>query len=369
MSPELLLPDAILLPTGLVSGVSLGIEEGRITHIGRHTGSASPRRLAGTLLPGAIDMQVNGAGGRDVGEGSVEALDRIATTVLAGGATAFLPTLISAPFPLLLERLRAVARWIESGPTGGAQPLGIHLEGPFLELAGAHPPEALIDPTPERIEAILDAAAGHLALVTLAPGREGAVEAVRSLTAAGVRVSLGHGADAGAFTACVDAGATLVTHLFNAMSPIHHRRASLALAALDDPRLLCGVIADGQHLSAPALRLAWRILGRQRMLLVTDSSAPAGCGDGTFLLGDRRVEARGGVVTDEEGGLAGSAALMRDVVAGMGAAVEELEPADWAALTSTNAARALGLTTELVPGAPARFSLLGPHGEWSARIA
>ena len=205
--------------------------------------------------------------------------------------------------------------------------------------------------------------------MTLSPGRAGAPEATHRFVEAGVRVSLGHAADAGAFGACVDAGATLATHLFNVMSPVHHRDRGGALAALDDPRVTCGLIGDGHHVSAAALRLAWRALGRERIALVTDCASPAGAGDGEFLLGSIRVVAEGGVVRDGAGRLAGSTALMRDLVRAFGEAVDGLEPADWAHLCAVTPAAALGLRAAVEPGAEARFSVLGPDGALSALLA
>jgi N-acetylglucosamine-6-phosphate deacetylase len=370
MSTHVLVPQAAALPGGLRTGVAVRVVSGIVEQVGEpaqwpddpHT------QLAGTLLPGALDLQVNGAGGRGVDEATPEALDVVARAVLEGGATSFLPTLISAPFDVLLEQVRRVASWIDTWTDVGARPLGMHVEGPFLELPGAHPPSALTDPTQERVDALLAAAEGHLSVVTLAPGRSGAAEATRRLIGAGTRVSLGHAGDATAFDACVDAGANLVTHLFNAMSPIHHRDRGIALAAVDDARLTCGLIADGHHVSAEAMRLAWRALGRERLALVTDSGPAAGAGDGSFQLGNVRVHAEGGVVRDAAGRLAGSAALMRDVVRAFGSAVPGLDGSDWAHLCAVTPAAALGRSAAIEPGAEARFSVLGTDGGLEALV-
>lgn len=364
MSAQVLIPDVLVLPEGIRSNLAVRVAQGRVEEIAApETWPGDPRvHLSGTLMPGAIDLQVNGAGGRSVDEASSEALDVVARVVLEGGATSFLPTLISAPFDDLLDQVRGVASWIKEWSGAGARPLGIHVEGPFLAVPGAHPPGSLVDPTPERVEALLSAAGGHLALVTLAPEREGAIDATRRLTAAGTRVSIGHAADPGQVAACVDAGANLATHLFNVMSPIHHRDSSVALAVMDDPRLTCGLIGDGHHVSPAAMRLAWSRLGRGRLALVTDCASPAGAGDGEFDLGSVRVHAERGVVRDGAGRLAGSAALMRDVVRGFGEAVPGLDGSDWAHLCSVTPAAAIGLKAGIEVGSSARFSLLGPDG-------
>ena len=371
MSARVLLPDAVVLPGGLVRDTAVLVEAGQIVRVGSLAalGGAHPvERIEGSLLPGLVDLQVNGGYGRGVDEATEEALTATAASVLEGGATSFLATLISAPFDALLDQVDAVARWIESGPRGGARPLGLHVEGPFLEVPAAHPAETLIDPTPARVDALIEAARGHLRLVTLAPGRAGAVQATARLVEAGACVSLGHAADPTHLAACVDAGASLVTHLFNAMSPIHHRIPSIALAALNEPRLTCCLISDGHHVRAEAMRLAWRVLGPERLLLVTDQAAPAGAPDGTYHLGPSQVTSSGGVVRDSEGRLAGSAALARDIVRGFRAAVPDITLSDLATITSLAPARAIGLDHGIQAGAAAEFSVMEDSGALRALI-
>ena len=137
MSTHLITPTALVRDGQLVQGESVLIEDGRIIGVGTDQRGDTQEQLEGVLLPGAIDLQVNGAGGRSAEEATAEALEEIAQTVRSGGATAFLPTLITAPFDVLLEQVKAVAAWCESYAGSGAQPLGLHVEGPFLEVAGA----------------------------------------------------------------------------------------------------------------------------------------------------------------------------------------------------------------------------------------
>ena len=166
--------DAAVLAGGTVSGATVLVEDGVVTAVGDETAQADRTvRARGTLLPGPIDLQVNGAGGRGVDEADPEALDAIAAQVASGGACAFLPTLITAAFERLLEQTARVAEWIGSRTAQGATPLGIHLEGPFLEVAGAHDASCFVDPTAQRVDALIEAARGQLRLVTLAPGRAG----------------------------------------------------------------------------------------------------------------------------------------------------------------------------------------------------
>ena len=365
--------DGAWLEGELVHGVSVGIWEGRIERIERGPAPGQARRVEGVLLPGAIDLQVNGAGGHGVELGTPEALDGVARTVHAGGASAFLPTLITAPMPALLERIAAVADWIEArseAVAGQAVALGLHVEGPFLEASGAHPEADLVDPTPERVDAILEAGRGLIRLVTLAPDRPGAPEAVSRLVEAGVCVAIGHAHGTRQLEACIEAGASMVTHLFNAMSGLHHRESGIAAHALADTRLCSSIIVDSHHVSREAALVAWRCLGPERTVLVTDAVSAAGMPDGPHTLSGMPVELRDGAVRDRDGRLAGSSLSMAGAVCGLGRVAGMLEPGDVAAVTSENPARLLGDRDrgQLRPGAPAEIAVLGPRGQLTALL-
>jgi N-acetylglucosamine-6-phosphate deacetylase len=382
----LLVPDEVVLPDRIARGFCVLVEGGRVVAVlpdgadGTRAGSCERRELRGCLLPGLVDLQVNGHGGVPVEDESAGAFDALARSVASCGTAAFLPTLVSAPFDLLRQRVRHLARQVREharrpASAASALPLGIHLEGPFLEIAGAHDADALCDPTPERVDALLEDAAGTLALVTLAPGRSGAADAVRRFVAAGTTVALGHAgpqSDDDAVAACIDAGATLVTHLFNVMPPLHHRAPGLVGRALDDPSVSASLIADGAHLDARVLRLAFRSLGPTRTILVSDSIAAAGCGDdeaaSAFDLGDRRVHVVDGVARDDEGRLAGSASTLATCAERFAATCASLGVGSWtlARVVSTNPARLLGERGEslgaVVPGARAVFTLRPSDG-------
>jgi N-acetylglucosamine-6-phosphate deacetylase len=364
--------DAVVLPHTVAVGAGVLVSNGRIVAVGENARAAAgtpERKLAGTLLPGLVDLQVNGMGGARCESAAPAELDRVAEAVLRGGACAFLPTLITAPFEQMLARTQALAEWILGYSGRGAAPLGVHLEGPFLEASGAHDAAWFVDPTPERVDALLAAARGTLRLVTLAPGRAGSVEAVRRLRAAGVRVSIGHAEGDERFAACVDAGASLVTHLFNAMGPLHHRRPGIAGRALDEPRVRAMLIADGAHVDPVMLRNAFRCLGVERTLLVTDAVAAAGMPDGRYELSGIGVTSQGGVVRDAAGRLAGSALTMAQAAARFARDVPGVGPWTLARVAATNAARALGAERDwgtIEPGRLARFTLLSASGELSA---
>ncbi len=322
------------------------------------------QRLTGTLLPGLIDLQVNGIGGRGVDEATATALDHIATGVSEHGASAFLPTLITAPWSRLLEQVRAVAEWIEGYAGSGATPLGIHVEGPFLVNAGAHDPTCLIDPTPTRIAELLAAGRGKISLVTLAPGRDGAAAAVTSLCEAGVRVALGHGTGRDGIAECVAAGATMATHLFNAMGPGDHHEPGMAAALMDHQAIACSLIPDGHHVHPILVRQALKCLGVARVILVTDSIAATAMPDGDYRLGHLPVTLDDGVVRNAAGALAGAALTMFEAAQRFLAMVPDASAWCLAQLAASNPAHCIGAREwgVIEPGRRASFALLGNDG-------
>jgi N-acetylglucosamine-6-phosphate deacetylase len=369
MMSTLVRAEAAVLPEGVVRDVALVVDDGRICFVGAADAAPEATRVievAGTLLPGLVDIQVNGMGGRGCEEDRDDALDVVARTAWKGGAAAFLPTLITAPMDLLTARCARVARFIESFDpnSDAAMPIGIHLEGPFLEVAGAHEVESLVAPTPERVDALIEACAGHLRVLTLAPDLPGAAEATARLTKAGISVAIGHARGSARLADCIAAGANHVTHLFNAMSGLHHRDPGIVGMALDDPHLLCGIILDGIHVHPSAARLACRLLGPERTLLVTDAANPAGMPDGEYELSGMPVSLRDGAVRDAAGTLAGSALTMSDAAAYYLRTIPSSDAATLARIGSNNPARiarAKGFGA-LEVGATSRFGVLGADG-------
>jgi N-acetylglucosamine-6-phosphate deacetylase len=210
-------------------------------------------------------------------------------------------------------RAAALSTYRDGPPPGwvGAEPLGVHLEGPMIAAArkGAHPEQWLRDPSVELVSGW--SRDTGVAMVTLAPELPGALDVVDRLVDRGVLVSVGHTtASADLVAAAVDRGAGLVTHLGNAMPPMAAREPGAVGAALSDPRLVAGVIADGHHLHEATLAAFWRALGPARFLSVTDCTAALGMPDGRTRLGDQHVEVRDGAVRLEDGTLAGSAASL-----------------------------------------------------------
>lgn len=258
-----------------------------------------------TVAPGYIDLQVNGAYGNDFTT-DPESIWRAAARLPETGVTGFLPTLITAPD----GTVQAAQAAMTHRPDGfvGAEPFGLHVEGPMLSHAkrGAHPPQYLTTDTSARDWSHKNG----IALVTLAPELPGALDVIRTLTDRGVVASLGH-SDASAVVAAegADAGARFGTHLFNAMSLPTSREPGLAGFLLTDDRMRFGMINDDVHLDRRIVQLIWKAAG-DRVILVTDSIAAMGIGDGTYRLGSLEITVNGMVASRADGGLGGSVLTM-----------------------------------------------------------
>jgi N-acetylglucosamine-6-phosphate deacetylase len=301
-----------LLVDGRLATGAVVVEGGRIVEVRTGTGGAlpDPRIEAEIVSPGLVDLQVNGGFGLEVGSDAV-ALRTLATRLPATGVTTFLPTIVSTD----VAAYRAAAAALAAARVGppdwaGARMPGLHLEGPLLSpaRAGAHEAAAIAaaDPT---LDAVLPEllATRALRLVTLAPERPGALARIAALRRAGVTVALGHtDATFDQAIAGADAGATMFTHLFNAMSPFAHRAPGAVGAALTDERVAVGLIADGVHTHAAALNLALLAKGPERIALVTDAVSAAAAAPGRYALAGRPVVSDGESARLEDGALAGS---------------------------------------------------------------
>ena len=313
------------------------------------------------LLPGFVDLQVNGAFGVDVAT-KPSRLAELSRALLQTGATAYLPTVISSPESHYEEVLPKLAAAIGE-PSVGAEALGIHLEGPFINLAkkGAHAAAHVVAPDPGLLLHLLDLA--PVRVITLAPELDGAAELTELAASRGVAVLAGH-SDAPFEVAyeVFDASAAGVTHLFNAMSAMHHREPGVPGAAFAHPRVVCGLIADGLHVHPEMVGLAFRMLGPDRVCLTTDAIAAAGMGDGEYSLATRTVYMDGDVPRLGSGAIAGSVLTMneafRNILAFTGCTVPEA-----ARMASTTPARLVGegrRKGRLVPGYDADLTVLAP---------
>jgi len=316
----------ILRADGLVRGQCVLIEQGRIVDVLQpddpRCRAAIPVDLGdGLLLPGFIDLQVNGGGGVLFNDApSVESIRAIGAAHRRFGTTAFLPTLISADLDIVAHAIAAVRGAIAAGVPGV---LGIHIEGPFLNVArkGVHDPAKLRELDPSAL-GLLTSLQGGRTLVTLAPEMT-TPKLIEQLVAAGVVVSAGHtNASYAEIRAALAHGLTGFTHLFNAMSQLTGREPGTVGAALDDQRSWCGIIVDGEHTDPVVLRIALRCKPHNRFMLVTDAMPSVGTSQQSFELQGRRITVRGHTCVDEDGRLAGSnidmASCVRNAVAMLG---------------------------------------------------
>jgi len=242
-------------------------------------------------VPGLVDLQVNGGFGHDFTSdpGSIWEVGR---RLPEHGVTAFVPTIVSSSPAVALAALAALTAGPPIGWTG-ARPVGIHLEGPMIsnKRRGAHPDDLLVAPSLQLAESWIHA--GPPLMVTLAPELTGAQGVITALREAGTVVSLGHSdCTAGQARAGIGWGAAHVTHLFNAMSGLDHRRPGLAAAALTDDSVTVGLIADGIHVDPVMMHLAFKALGPDRIALVTDAVAALGGGRGSLPPRPDRVRRR-----------------------------------------------------------------------------
>jgi N-acetylglucosamine-6-phosphate deacetylase len=298
------------------------VTDGRVAEVGGGTPPRRPDLALGTgyLVPGLIDLQVNGYFGVSLADVEPAGWALVARRLPETGTTGFLPTFVTAPVAEMSHALRC-ASVLVADPPAGARVLGVHMEGPFLAptRAGAHRREWMVTPTQATVANLLTAGAGALRVVTLAPEVEGGLAAGRGSGIRGGgrqrRSQRRDGAAGGGGRRT--RGARMVTHLFNAQRPLHHREPGVVGQALTDPRLTSGLIADLTHVAAAACAIAFAA-APGRICLVTDASAAAGMAPGRYRLGGKLVEVRPG--DDQaprlaDGTLAGSVLRMDRAVA------------------------------------------------------
>lgn len=289
----------------------VAVTDGRIAGVGSGTPPSGEHVDVGGALvvPGFIDTHCHGGGGA-----SFTSLDpdELLTAVRAHrrhGTTTMLASLVSDPVDILREQVAALRELVQDGEVAG-----IHLEGPFISKArcGAHDPETLLEPDTGTVEKLLRAGQGAIRMVTIAPELHGGVKAVRQLAESGVIAAIGHtdGVEEQLLPA-IDAGATVATHLFNGMRPLHHREPGPVGALLDDERITIELICDLVHLHPTVVRLAAKHAGRNRTVLITDAMSATDAADGRYTLGRLEVDVHDGVATlADNGSLAGSTLTM-----------------------------------------------------------
>jgi N-acetylglucosamine-6-phosphate deacetylase len=300
----------------MIDDHALIVEDGIISAIApaanRPAGSENHQLDGGVLAPGLIDWQVNGGGGIMFnGTPTAAGVRAIVEAHRKDGTTSLLPTVVTSAPETLTAALAAAGEAHRIVPGS----LGIHVEGPFIDVRrkGAHPPLFIRTMTREDADLLIAAKTGVM-VVTVAPASVSNALIAR-LTEAGIIVSIGHAeATAEEAQAAFEAGARAVTHLYNAMSQLAHRQPGLVGAALADPRIFCGFIADGHHVHEAAGRTAFNAKGTDRLTLISDAMSAAAGGPAVFYLDGRRVTRVGTKLTLDDGTLAGAAITLMDSV-------------------------------------------------------
>ena len=353
------LDDAVLVIAG---GEIIGIESAD-----SHPPTFQPdEEIDGWVVPGFVDTHGHGGGGATYATTDPDEALAARRFHREHGTTTAIASLVTAELDVLAAQIATLKPLVDAGEFAG-----IHLEGPFLsaERKGAHDQALLRDPDPATIRGLVEQSRGTVSQVTLAPELAGGLASIEALADAGVVAAIGHtDADDATAAAALDAGATVVTHLFNAMPPIHHREPGPIPRLLADDRCEIELIADGFHLHPQVIELAVAAAGVDRVALVTDAMAAAGMPDGDFVLGALQVAVRDGqarlVASDGTlGSIAGSTLTMAAAFERMvswGYSIEQV-----AAMAATTPARWHGLDTvgELAHGCRADLCVVDDHGQ------
>ena len=358
----------VVTPRELLEPGWIRFDGGRIDAIG----AGDPPRSSdpvhdlggGYVLPGFVDLHMHGGGGAQVTTAEPEEIRRAVEFHRRHGTTRTLASLVTSPVDQMATAARAVTEVMRSGDGLGESIAGIHLEGPFLNprYRGAHHSDFVLPPDVKALRHLLDAGAGEVRVVTLAPELDGAMDLVRELAAAGAIASVGH-TDATYEQArqAFDEGARTATHLFNAMRPFQHRDPGPVAAALTHDAVVCELINDGVHLHSGSVLLALKAAGADRIAFVTDATSATGMRDGQFGLGPLQILAREGKVTLLDGVTNAGSTLTMDRALRHAVNCVGVPILDAAKAAATTPARVLGLqdqTGSIVTGKDADLVVL-----------
>ncbi|PRX68095.1 N-acetylglucosamine 6-phosphate deacetylase [Nonomuraea fuscirosea] len=339
---SLTLADArIVTPEGVHEGW-LTIEDGRITHVGHGSAPRAGLSVGGRhVVPGFVDLHNHGGAGGSFPTGEQDRARDAVALHRRHGTTTTVGSLVTDSIEGLTRAAASLAELCEEGLLAG-----LHLEGPYISRArcGAHDPALLREPSPQELAGLIKAGRGHIRMLTIAPELPGALDTIRMAVAEGVIAAIGHSdADYEQTIVGIEAGASVATHLYNAMPPLGHRAPGPVAALLDDERVTVELVNDGVHVHAAMLRLAYEVAGPGRTVLITDAMSATGLGDGDYALGSMRVHVRDGVARLAEGGSIAGSTLTMDVA--FRRAVQEVGMSlpDAVQVASLTPARVLGL--------------------------
>ncbi|MBO4254813.1 N-acetylglucosamine-6-phosphate deacetylase [Streptomyces griseorubiginosus] len=339
-STKVLAGARVVLPSGVV-------QDGRVVVEGTRIAATAPENaevvdVSGHwLVPGFVDIHNHGGGGASFTSGTVDEVLHGIHTHRLHGTTTLVASTVTGDMDFLAQRAGLLSELAEQGDIAG-----IHFEGPFISPCrkGAHSEELLRDPDPAAVRKLVDAARGRAKMVTLATELPGGIDSVRLLAEQGVIAAIGHtDATYEQTVEAIDAGATVATHLFNAMPPIGHRAPGPITALLEDERITVELIDDGTHLHPASLQLAFHHAGAGRVAFITDAMDAAGFGDGRYMLGPLEVEVSEGVARLVEGGSIAGSTLTLDRAFKRAVTVDGLSVEDVVAAISANPARLLGM--------------------------
>jgi N-acetylglucosamine-6-phosphate deacetylase len=370
----------VVLPSGVVEGGRITVDGTRIAP--NEQAEQVTHDLAGqgcTIVPGFVDLHNHGGGGASFTSGTAEDVLTAVRTHRAHGTTTLVASTVTESLDFLAKQAALLSELVEQGDLAG-----IHFEGPFISPCrkGAHDESLLRHPDPADVRALVAAARGAARMVTLAAELPGGIDSVRLLADLGVIAAVGHtDATYEQTVEAIDAGATVATHLFNAMPPLQHREPGPIAALLEDERVTVELINDGTHLHPSVLELAFGSAGAARVALITDAMDAAGFGDGLYDLGPLKVEVRQGVARLVEGGSIAGSTLTLDTAFKRAVTLDGIALPDAVQAISANPARLLGLSDRigsLEPGKDADLVVLdGDYevvgvmrkGEWVVRPA
>ncbi|MFI8389236.1 N-acetylglucosamine-6-phosphate deacetylase [Streptomyces sp. NPDC085540] len=343
----------VVLPTGTVANGRVIVDGDRIAG-SAHEGARSVDLSGHWIVPGFVDMHNHGGGGASFTSGTAEDVLKGVRTHREHGTTTLVASTVTGDLDELARRAGLLAELTQAGEIAG-----IHFEGPFINPCrkGAHKEDLLRDPDPAEVRKLIDAAHGAARMFTLATELPGGLDSVRLLAEHGVIAAIGHtDATYEQTRAAIDAGATVATHLFNAMPPLAHREPGPIAALLEDERITVELINDGTHLHPAALELAFHHAGAHRVALITDAMDAAGFGDGTYHLGPLEVEVKHGVARLVEGGSIAGSTLTLDTAFKRSVTLDKLPVESVVQAISVNPAKLIGLYDEIGSLEPGKYA-------------